>query len=77
MRVSNVFGHVCVSVFLSVQAITFDPLGRYPSWAGTTPPQAGTPPQRWSMNGRYASYWNAFLLVLQLEYYQNVQYRKG
>ena len=28
MRVGNVFGHVClsVSVFLSVQAITFEPL---------------------------------------------------
>ena len=24
MRVGNVFGHVCVSVFLSVQAITFE-----------------------------------------------------
>ena len=26
MRVGNVFGHVCLSVFLSVQAITFEPL---------------------------------------------------
>ena len=26
MRVDNVFSHVCVSVFLSVQAITFEPL---------------------------------------------------
>ena len=24
MRVGNVFGHVCLSVFLSVQAITFE-----------------------------------------------------
>ena len=26
MHVSNVFSHVCLSVFLSVQAITFEPL---------------------------------------------------
>ena len=26
MQVGNVFGHVCLSVFLSVQAITFEPL---------------------------------------------------
>ena len=49
------------------------PLGRYtpqagtPHWAGT-PPWVGTPPRqvhppiRMSMRGRYASYWNAFLL---------------
>ena len=49
------------------------------SWAGTSPgrytlrqvhPQAGTPPCRNTLNpnghcsGRYASYWNAFLLIL-------------
>ena len=26
IQVGNVFGHVCLSVFLSVQAITFEPL---------------------------------------------------
>ena len=26
MQVGNVFGRVCLSVFLSVQAITFEPL---------------------------------------------------
>ena len=48
-----------------------NPLGRYtPRQAGTpradTPPRAGTPwagtLEIWSMSGRYASYWNAFLL---------------
>ena len=42
------------------------PPGRYPSWAGT-PPWAGSPPATvhagiQSTSGRYASYWNAFLL---------------
>ena len=35
--------------------------GTPPPWPGT-PPWAGTPP--WSMSGRYASYWNAFLLII-------------
>ena len=54
-------------------------LGRYTPWAGGPPrqvhtPQAGTPPRagtppgqvhpRWSMCGRYTSYWNAFLFFI-------------
>ena len=43
------------------------PGSRHPSWADTPPHPpsrcAGSPtPQIWSMSGRYASYWNAFLL---------------
>ena len=34
--------------------------GRQTPWADT--PQVDTPQQRWSMSGRYASYWNALLL---------------
>ena len=59
------------------------PLGGYtpqagtPSWAGTPPPRAGTPPGQGtplpmhagiqSTNGKYASYWNAFLFVIVLK----------
>ena len=55
------------------------PLGRYTPCAGTppfagTPPWVGTPPLGrytchagiWSTSGRYASYWNAFLLLHSL-----------
>ena len=42
----------------------YTPLGRYPN------PLAGTPPAMhagiWSTSGRYASYWNAFLLDMKL-----------
>ena len=41
--------------------------GRPPPGPGRTPPARRTPPPEedcsiWSMSGRYASYWNAFLL---------------
>ena len=53
-----------------------NPWAGSPPWGGTPPsrytfeqvqpPQAGTPSRQvhppWSMSGRYASYWNAFLL---------------
>ena len=40
-------------------------LGRHPSLRHP-PPWADTPLQWWSMSGRYASYWNAFLFLLFL-----------
>ena len=59
----NIFAPVCHAVHRA------EYLGRYPFPAGTHPgqihPQAGTPPSdRWSMRGRYTSYWNAFLFDL-------------
>ena len=39
------------------------PPGRHPS-PRQTPPRAGTPPGTRSTLGRYASYWNAFLLLI-------------
>ena len=35
-----------------------DHMGRHPA-----------PPAKWSMSGRYASYWNAFLLYKDLQVY--------
>ena len=70
LRQGNIFAPVCHSVhggeYLGryppgqVHPLASTPPSRYtPFWAGTPP--AGTPPQA-GTSGRYASYWNAFLL---------------
>ena len=41
-------------------------LGRYPPGPGTHPPGPGTPPGDGYCCGRYASYWNEFLLSLKI-----------
>ena len=40
-----------------------NPLAGRPPWKGD-PPWHGDPPGIWSMSGRYASYWNAFLFTI-------------
>ena len=72
----NIFAPVCHSVHRGEVGVpghvhppqAGTPPGRHTHpWAGTPQevhPPAGTPPPlpiRWSMRGRYASYWNAFL----------------
>ena len=41
------------------------PLGRHPSWAGRHPPEQTSPPADGCCSGRYASYWNAFLVTVK------------
>ena len=41
------------------------PLGRHPSWAGRHPPEQTPPPADGCCSGRYASYWNAFLVTVK------------
>ena len=64
------------SVILSTGGVPgqVHPTGTYTPWASTPQgqvpppgrytPRAGTLPIQWFMHGQYASYWNAFLLLL-------------
>ena len=47
------------------QADTPLPLEQTPPWSRHSPPEADNPPENGHCCGRYASYWNAFLLTIK------------
>ena len=61
-------------MFLHLSVILSTPPDRHPPWQ--TPSLGRHPPPRRPLHGRYASYWNAFLLTLQVILPRETSFRK-